>query len=254
MSAMTEAEWLACTDPVPMLAFLRGRLTDRKIRLLAVACCRRIWHLLADKRSRSAVEVAEQFADGQLTIEDLQAAHESARTANNECVEAVWDARSSDFTEFRLAWEAAHAIHESVGWCSWSEALPETWVSAANNFDAMTAAMRGAREAAARAATSNEQATVESFEGRAQVSVLRDIVGNPSCPRTVNRAWSTWNECTVTRIARSIYDERAFDRMPILADALEDAGCNDADILAHCRGPGPHVRGCWVVDLILGKK
>ena len=56
------------------------------------------------------------------------------------------------------------------------------------------------------------------------------------------------------RIAQAIYDKRAFDRMPILADALEDAGCDNADILAHCRGPNEHVRGCWVVDLILGKQ
>jgi hypothetical protein len=58
----------------------------------------------------------------------------------------------------------------------------------------------------------------------------------------------------VARLARGIYDDRAFDRLPILADALEDAGCHDTAILDHCRQPGPHVRGCWVVDLLLGKE
>jgi hypothetical protein len=63
-----------------------------------------------------------------------------------------------------------------------------------------------------------------------------------------------WNESTVTELAQAIYTDRAFDRLPILADALEEAGCTDAAILEHCRGPGPHVRGCWVVDLLLGKE
>jgi predicted metal-dependent HD superfamily phosphohydrolase len=79
---------------------------------------------------------------------------------------------------------------------------------------------------------------------------IREVIGNPFRPVTVD---STWRTCTVLSVAQSIYDERAFERMPILADALEDAGCDNADILEHCRQPGEHVRGCWVVDLILGK-
>jgi hypothetical protein len=63
----------------------------------------------------------------------------------------------------------------------------------------------------------------------------------------------TWNDGTVIKIAQAIYNERAFERLPILADALEDAGCDNADILRHCREPGEHMRGCWVVDLLLGK-
>jgi hypothetical protein len=84
--------------------------------------------------------------------------------------------------------------------------------------------------------------------------ILRDIFGNPFRPITINPAWLSWNEGTIPKIAQAIYDERAFDRMPILADALEEAGCTNADILSHCRQPGEHVRGCWVVDLILGKE
>lgn len=81
--------------------------------------------------------------------------------------------------------------------------------------------------------------------------LLRDIFGNPFCPVTVDPIWLT---STVTSLTAVIYAERAFDRMPILADALEDAGCDNIDILSHCRGDGPHVRGCWVVDLLLGKE
>jgi hypothetical protein len=80
--------------------------------------------------------------------------------------------------------------------------------------------------------------------------LLRDVFGNPFRPVSLDRARLTSD---VVALARGIYDERAFDRMPILADALQDAGCTNEDVLAHCREPGEHVRGCWVVDLVLGK-
>jgi hypothetical protein len=81
------------------------------------------------------------------------------------------------------------------------------------------------------------------------------MFGNPFRPATiVEQGWVTWHDGAVERLAQEIYTDRALDRLPILADALEDAGCNNADILAHCRGGGEHVRGCWVVDLILGKE
>jgi hypothetical protein len=81
--------------------------------------------------------------------------------------------------------------------------------------------------------------------------LARDIFGNPFWPVTLDPAWLT---PTAVALARTAYDDRAFDRLPILADALEEAGCTDAAILDHCRSPGPHIRGCWVVDLILGKQ
>lgn len=87
-------------------------------------------------------------------------------------------------------------------------------------------------------------------EASAQAGMLRDIFGNPFRPVTFDPAWLT---PAVTSLAQMSYEERTFDRMPELADALEQLGCTNADILEHCRGPGPHVRGCWVVDLVLGK-
>ena len=86
------------------------------------------------------------------------------------------------------------------------------------------------------------------------VLFARDIFGNPFRHSTISPEWLTWNNGTIPKLAQTIYDERRYDIMPILGDALEDAGCTDAQILEHCRGPGPHVRGCWVVDLILGKE
>jgi hypothetical protein len=90
------------------------------------------------------------------------------------------------------------------------------------------------------------------YSSRAEL--LRDLIGNPFRQLGIDAHWLAWNDATVLRIAQAIYNQRAFDRMPILADALEDAGCTDRAILDHCRRPGPHVWGCWVVDLLTGKE
>jgi hypothetical protein len=86
------------------------------------------------------------------------------------------------------------------------------------------------------------------------VALLRDVFGNPFRPLTADPAWLAWRDGTVAGLARSIYEERAFEHLPILGDALEEAGCTDAGVLEHCRGPGPHVRGCFVLDLLLAKE
>jgi hypothetical protein len=83
--------------------------------------------------------------------------------------------------------------------------------------------------------------------------LLRDVFGNPFRPAAVAPTWLAWHGETVPKLAQSVYDERAFERLPILADALEEAGCADAALLGHLRSPGPHARGCWALDLLLGK-
>ena len=88
---------------------------------------------------------------------------------------------------------------------------------------------------------------------QAALSHLLRCIFNPFRRASIGAAWLAWNDGAIRKMAQVIYDARSFDRLPLLADALEDAGCTDADLLAHCRGPGPHVRGCWVVDLLLGK-
>ncbi len=96
---------------------------------------------------------------------------------------------------------------------------------------------------------------VRKAEERQQAALLRDIFGPLPFRRVViDPAWLHWNNGTVSALARRIYDERAFHDLPILADALEDAGCSDEDLLGHCLGEGHHVPGCWVVDLVLGKE
>jgi hypothetical protein len=93
----------------------------------------------------------------------------------------------------------------------------------------------------------------KTADRKLQIALLNDLVGDLFRSVVVDPTWLVWNDGTVKKVAQAIYDERRFHDLPILADALEDAGCTNADILAPCRGPGPHVRGCWLVDLLLGK-
>ena len=88
-------------------------------------------------------------------------------------------------------------------------------------------------------------------QARVQCRLLHDIFGNPfRPPPAIDPAVLAWNGGAVRRLAQAIYDDRAFDRLPLLADALLDAGCADEELLAHCRQGGEHVRGCWAVDLV----
>jgi hypothetical protein len=89
------------------------------------------------------------------------------------------------------------------------------------------------------------------LDRRKQAELLREIIGNPFRPVALDPAWRT---PTVVALASQMYESRDFGAMPILADALQDAGCDNEEVLHHCRGPGPHVRGCWVLDLVLGKE
>jgi hypothetical protein len=200
-----------------MLTWLRGRASNRKLRLYACGCCRRFWGLLRDERSRGAVEVAERYADGLAGYAKLQGAQRRAR--------AVWQELAGD--------------HWGAAW-----GTPEMW------------AMRTAAQAAAAAGREAWRAAwgvADEHQG-GHPDTLREVFGNPFCPVPLAPAWLAWEGGTVVKLAQSIYDERAFDRLPILTDALEEAGCDNADLLGHLRGPGPHARGCWAVDLLLGKE
>jgi hypothetical protein len=223
--AMREAEWLACGDPRRMVAFLRRRGGERKRRLFAAACCRRVWHLLTDERSRAAVEAAERFADGRATEEELLDAEEGALEA-----EMALRGDTAAPAGASHAAEAAYVVAcHGVGW------------------DIAEQAAGRARAAALRADGGGPD------EEDVQVALIRDIFGNPFRRPKLLPGWRT---PTVLALAVDLYESRFADlqALLILADALEDAGCADADILAHLRGPGPHVRGCWALDLILGKE
>jgi hypothetical protein len=218
---MTETEWLAAMKPTPMLEFLRDKVSDRKLRLLGCGCCRRIWHLLLDKRGQRAVELAEQSADYPVPPRQL-------------------DAASAE------SWEA---YEDSLGNGNQDTPAGMTWAQLA---DANRAASYASNEQITEDILLEVLETVTAAnEGSEHAFLIRDIFGNPFHPVVADLSWLT---STVVALASGIYEERAFDRLPILADALMDAGCENADIMEHCRGPGPHVRGCWVIDLLLGKE
>ena len=235
---MAEQEWLAPTDVTRMLGFLRGKGSDRKLRLFAVACCRRVWHLLTDGRSRKAITVAELFADGQVGDEEM-----------NEIRNRYRDA--SGFTGFVFA-EVGEAVkvnaHHAATGAAFQTRQLSFFCGKVGNTDADLAAADCIR--------------CDAEERAVQSSVLRDIFDNPfRSPPPLSPAVLNWNDRTVPRIAQSVYDDRRMpegtlntSRLAILADALLDAGCDDDELIRHCRSEGPHVRGCWAVDLILGKE
>jgi len=226
---MTEVEWLACADPAAMLRFVESTASKRKLRLFACICGRSIWNCFADERSKHAIVVAEQFADGQATHEGLAAAHRAAVAAHD-------DPTVPHHMVEGAAIAAAFAVCQIC-----AEETPErVYFTAAVVLDPF-AASEGLRDIAAAHAPFY----------RKQADFLRDLLGNPFRTVTVDPAWLT---PTVVSLATTIYDERAFDRLPILADAMEDAGCTNSDLLNHCRQPAEHARGCWAVDLLLGKQ
>jgi hypothetical protein len=92
-----------------------------------------------------------------------------------------------------------------------------------------------------------------TFEEGPRSALLRDVIGDPFRPVAIEPHWLTWQDRAVVKMAGAIYEARSFDELPILADALEEAGCTDAGILSHCRNRGEHARGCHVLDSLLGK-
>jgi hypothetical protein len=213
-----------------MLEFLQGKASDRKLRLFACACCRQVWHMLTNERSRNAVEVAERFADGNATAVELVESHHAAKRFYGPWL--------PDEKEM-----AADAASDSA------QVISETITSVAS--DVVCAAMNDP------SGDCDEAIVVHK-----QVVLINDIFGHSFRPSPAfPAALLAWNDGTVRRIAQGIYEERRMPegtldnaRLAVLADALEESGCTDPDMLAHLRGPGPHVRGCWVLDLLLGKK
>jgi hypothetical protein len=247
---MTEAEWLTGADPGPMLGFLRGRASDRKLRLFACACLWRVLPLLDDERqNRKSIEFAERYADGLASRNQLHGQAWGKPAGAFSVV--LWNAQEAAESASQMAaGEVAHAAAIAADAETYS-----TWEAAFKA--ALEQELRGLSESLTRAdaAVPAEWVAVREAaryrEREQQALVARDIFGNPLRRMTANYRWSTSD---VTGLARAIYEGRAFDRLPLLADALMDAGCDNADILAHCRSDGPHVRGCWVVDLALGKE
>jgi hypothetical protein len=222
---MTENEWLACNNPAKLLEFLRGKASERKLRLFACACCRRIQNLLSDKYSRKALTIAERYAEAEVSADKLRFAWGDARRAAG-----VAYREDRETAEASAMWAVSLLCEADIG-----RAL-------------------GAVELAGRCEAYPIDQPRLAVAEREQMLLLRDVMSNPFRPVSIDPAWRRWQDGTIPKLAFAVYNDRAYDQLPILADALEVAGCQDDSVLTHCRGPGPHVRGCWVVDLLLGKQ
>jgi hypothetical protein len=219
-------EWVVSTDPTRMLDILgrRFRPSRRKSLLFTVAIWRRLWNLLTDHRLEEAVKTAELFADGRCDEDALEFARADLRRLQVDLCD--W----SSACKFGLVWLLMR-----------DPAFPQEAIESAQH----------ARSAARSYSLSrSHKKPCDTVEQEAQTAILRDIFGNPFLPATFDPDWRT---STAVALAQQMYDSRDFSAMPILADELQDAGCDSTEILDHCRGAGPHVRGCWVVDLVLGK-
>jgi hypothetical protein len=251
---VTRDEWLNGTDPLEMVNSVAGRLTDRKLRLFLVACCRRLWHLPGGRGLRDAAQAAERFADGRCSQEEMErAAHKEVDSTNQE---QPWPWLSEAGAAVFIACQPPDHLG---GRCS---------TFAGRYWRGSYVVMRGvdaAAEAVAHHAASVEGSSRNIFEQAVarerveQCHLLRDAVGD------LIGFDSRWRTPLVLSLATAAYEERvALDpsragwltldplRLTILADALEEAGA-DPVLLDHLREPGPHVRGCWVVDYLTAR-
>ncbi len=235
-TTITATEWLASTTLRQMrdIDYCMGRCGL----LFAVDCCRHVWHLLPDGPGRVAVLVAERHADGLAEKNELEEAEQEAFEAVERFMEERPDMRF-------MAVPAYHAMRAAS--CLTGPTSGRRPISGAAHWTQKALAWHLAPLPEER----EKREAIQRSEEFRQVAVVRDIFGNPFRPVAITPTWLT---PTVQSLAESIYTERTFDRLPILADALEEAGCANTDILNHCRQPGVHTKGCWVVDLLLGKE
>jgi hypothetical protein len=235
MPRQTEEQWLtAAVGDLDIYRLARGQ--HRKLRLFAVACCRHAFPLDPDDRYEGLADAAERFADGLVTWDEVKKARR-VLTAIRKDTPGDVDVpdRSLDAA---AAGEAKHHILDALDRATQQK-----------SYDALGAS-REVRYAFAGASRPDWHAGCARAE-RELADLARDIFGNPFRPIVFDPEWRT---STAVALAKTMYQARDFGPMPILADALQDAGCEDPDILAHCRDPDqPHVRGCWVVDLVLGR-
>lgn len=234
---MTEAEWNKCEHRDAMLEWLKSTDagTSRKFLLWAIACCRRIVPMLTDERGQVALVIAEDLVEGRATRSEGNDAAKASSAASIECTRQAFN----DVTRAQSA--AYRAVTELVA--DWPSHLPHYQVAALAAAIAMSIKSPSAEEPL-------------------QCDLLRDMYGPlPFRSKTLDPSLLTWNFSTIPSLAASAYELRHLPsgtldpcRLAVLADALEEAGCVDAELLGHFRGPGVHYRGCWGLDVILGKE
>ena len=229
---MRERTWLTTADPEPMLRFLKDRATTRKARLLVCAAARRNWENLPDPRSRRAFEVAELLADGMADADAIF-------TAERDAYAAVMDVLNrGDYMAPLDSLDANFCLHDTV----------ELMWSLVRDRPTLRTRLHNVTHRAMMWWLGVGKVSVRRPSPEVWCDLIRDIFGNPFRPVAFNPRWRT---ADTVGIATGIYEDGAFDRLPLLADALMDAGCADEQVLGHCRSEGPHTRGCFVLDMVL---
>lgn len=226
---MTEAEWLACHDAIAMLEFLEGKASERKLRLFGAACCRRIDPALFAPAHQALVEAVELFSDNLID--------ENAFRAALEPVSQLWGEIESDDWEPQRYVTAAARHLETGGGAPW-----------AAGFSARAIARQCCPE------QDPQHNLIGQAEREAQSHLLREIFGTPMRPLHFDADWLAGPGQVAVKLASKIVQHGRFDEVPLLAELLEQADCPHPDGIAHCRAPGTHLRGCWVVDALLGRE
>ncbi|MGE3804057.1 MAG: hypothetical protein AB7K24_05215 [Gemmataceae bacterium] len=223
---MSEREWLDAASIYELLKWSEP-FDERRLRLFAVACYRRIWQWIPDQDSREFVDQCELLALAEIEEAEVGVAFSTAPDSGVRTRRALAVAPA-----IRSALDPKHSRH------SWRDVAYGSSEYCAHVVVRHTALLEGG---------------VYANERRAQADLVREIFGNPFRPVVLESGWLTTMDGTVPRIAEHIDRTRRFEELPILADALEEAGCNNLDLLTHLRGPGPHVRGCWALELLLAR-
>lgn len=229
---MTEQEWLDCDDPMTLLKGAKFRMYRRKSRLFAVACCRCLGPQLVDERSRHAVDVAERYADQEATEEELATAAEAAHLAHREMFDVLGKVGAC------IEWAAAFSAHaqpfHAAKNVSWMAATQRTLVTDKFNYSMVPCSVSSRRTFAVVLGKWQveriPQLEPTGADKPVQVGLARCVFGNPFRPVAFD---PSWRSSTALSLACSMYASRDFTTAPILADALQDSGCDDPAILEH---------------------
>jgi hypothetical protein len=223
-------KWPEGMNLQPLFISLYGDISARKQRLAAVAMCRRVGRLLPDPECREALDVAERYADRKAKRADVALAHAVVQSAGRRLGGVALTQREN---ATRYAVQAVASLTHPTK-CHFADEVADRCAAAVGYEEPAHYSRRHHAEC------------VE------QKRLLLDVLPPLATPAEMKR-WAGHDGRLPARLALGIYEDRAYERLPILADALEEAGCTDPDVLSHLRGPGPHVRGCWALDMLLGK-
>ncbi len=240
---ITSQQWRTSRSPGQMITHLEAtqdvhqtRSGRRKLRLFNIACCRRGWELLERDPTRPVLEAAERYADGAYRRDRLVRLVDRVDTEIGDSLpDEIIESESYLYSDLKSGHLPRQIDQLRLGVLGIADPRQADDLESYYLTIAHGVAGRGL-----------------VAELSVQCALLRDIFGDPFRPRTFSLSWRT---DTAVALARAMYESRDFSSMPILANALQDADCNDDAILNHCRDPKQvHVRGCWLVDAVLGKK